>query len=218
MFFLQNLYNYTDSVFGDTINHFPLIRLIFYSLDRTLQYFIIWLVIRGIYLGYQKVVKKSPSNNGKSFSIARELLVHFFVFYLILLFQLTVFRGESSIMNVHIELRPLSEVNWEPFTETLKLTQGTSKFDFYYNLYGNIFWFIPMGFCIAYLSEKHHPFIKTVVIGMFASLLIESLQFLFQTGVADIDDVIFNTLGGVVGFLCYEIYFLIKQKRHKRKT
>lgn len=203
MLFLQSLYEYTDSVFGDTINHFPLIRLIFYSVDRTLQYFILWLILRGLYLIYRKLT-------GKKISIKRELLVDFFVFYVILLFQLTVFRGEYSITNVYIELRPLSEVNWQPFTETFKLTQGTSKFDFYYNLYGNIFWFVPMGFCVACLSGKHHPFIRTIIISLLCSILIESLQFVFQTGVADVDDVMFNTFGGVVGFLCYEIYYLMK--------
>lgn len=41
MFFLQNLYEFTESNFGDTINHFPLIKLIFYSVDHTLRYFLV---------------------------------------------------------------------------------------------------------------------------------------------------------------------------------
>ncbi|GED48763.1 MAG: VanZ family protein [Carnobacterium sp.] len=210
MFFLQNLYEFTESNFGDTINHFPLIKLIFYSVDRTLRYFLVWLLIRGIYLLYKHL-------KGTKIKVAREFVVQFFVFYVILLFQLTVFRGEYSITNVYIELRPLSEVNWQPFTETFKLTQGTSLFDFYYNLYGNIFWFIPLGFCVAYLSQNNHPFLRTFFIGLFCSIAIETMQFLFRTGIADVDDVMFNTTGALIGFVLYEVYFLLKKLFSKQK-
>lgn len=210
MFFLNRLYEYTEAVFGDTINHFPLVKLIFYSLDKTLVYFLIWFLLRAFYL----IVTKKKT----SFFLGRELLLNGFVFYFILLFQLTVFRGEYTIMNVYIEWRPISEVNWEPFTETFKLTNGTSQFDFFYNLYGNIFWFIPMGCCLGFLLKKRHPFFKVVMIGFLCSLSIETMQFLFRTGVADIDDLIFNTIGTILGYMFYEFIFLLKKTVSKTAT
>ena len=211
MLFLNDLYEYTETVFGDTINHFPLIKLIFYSLDKTLIYFLILLALRFFYL---LLKRKSGQKN----SLPKELLLHLFVFYFILLFQLTVFRGEYTIMNVYVEWRPISEVNWEPFTETFKLTNGSSQFDFFYNLYGNIFWFIPMGFFLGMLFRKRHPFFKVLLFGFLCSLSIETMQFLFRTGVADIDDLIFNTIGTLIGYLLYELIFSIKRIVSKGAT
>ena len=53
-------------------------------------------------------------------------------------------------------------------------------------------------------------FLWTVVAGVGVSISIEMLQFLTHRGFAEIDDVIFNTLGVLVGF---GIYSLIQKGR-----
>lgn len=212
MVFLQSLFEWFESRFGDSINHFPLVELIFYSIDQTLFYFIFWLLGRGIVL----VIKKRKK---QSIKWRRELILNAFIFYILLLIHLTVFREENSINNVSIVLRPLSEINWVPFVETAKLTQGTSLFDYYYNLYGNILWFVPMGFCAAYLMKKKHSFLRSLLIGVTVSFLIEAMQFLFYTGISDIDDLIFNTVGTVIGIGLFEIsQWLYKKWKNKETT
>ena len=99
--------------------------------------------------------------------------------------------------------RPLSQINIIPLVETFKLSKGQSLVDFFYNLYGNIVWFVPMGVFIPALTRKHLGFIRVVLIGALISTSIETLQFVLNTGVTDIDDVIFNTLGAAVGYLLY---------------
>ncbi|GAQ02491.1 antibiotic resistance protein VanZ [Companilactobacillus farciminis] len=47
--------------------------------------------------------------------------------------------------------------------------------------------------------------------GAMISVSIEALQFVLNTGVTDIDDVIFNTLGAVVGYLLYFLGKWIKK-------
>lgn len=206
MVFLQPLFELIESKFGETINHFPLVELIFYSIDQTLFYFIFWLIGRGIVLGLKKK-KKKP------IKWRREVVLNLFIFYILLLIHLTVFRAENSINNVSIVMRPLSEINWIPFVETAKLTQGTTLFDYYYNLYGNIIWFIPMGFGAAYLMKRNHFVLRSLLIGIAVSVLIESLQFIFYTGVSDIDDVIFNTIGTIIGIGLFKISHWIYKKR-----
>lgn len=206
MVFLQPLFELIEARFGESINHFPLVELIFYSVDQTFFYIIFWLIGRGLILAIKKR-KKQP------IKWRRELILNAFIFYILLLIHLTVFREGNSITNVTIVWRPLSEINWVPFVETAKLTQGTSLFDYYYNLYGNILWFIPMGFGAAYLMKKPHFVLRSLLIGIAVSFLIESLQFIFYTGVSDIDDVIFNTIGTIIGIGLFKISHWVYKKR-----
>jgi glycopeptide antibiotics resistance protein len=41
---------------------------------------------------------------------------------------------------------------------------------------------------------------------MLFSISIETLQFLLETGVSDIDDVFFNTCGAILGYLIYRLF------------
>ncbi|MBM6614403.1 VanZ family protein [Desemzia sp. RIT804] len=213
MFFLQELYNVTEALVGDWINHFYLIELIFFSLDRSLLYFMIWLIGRFLYLRLHK--DRWPIRK-----VRREVILNGFVFYILLLIHLTVFRGETTLSSVTIHLQPLSVINWVPFVETIKLTNGLSMFSYYYNLYGNILWFVPMGFGAAYLLSEKHSFLRTLSIGFFVSLSIEVLQYLFDTGITDIDDLIFNTVGTIIGILLFQAVQWIhtKRKRVKKDT
>ena len=209
MIFLQKIYDVTEALIGDWFNHFYLIELIFFSLDRSLFYFLIWLMCRFLYLRFRKdrwPIKK----------VRREVMLTIFVFYILLLVHLTVFRGEMSLSSVSIHLQPLSVINWIPFVETIKLTNGLSMFSYYYNLYGNILWFVPMGFGAAYLSSEKHSFLRTLSIGFLVSLSIETLQYLFDTGIPDIDDLIFNTVGTIVGILLFHTAKWLRKKRVKK--
>lgn len=196
MIFLGPLYNWVATTFSDRINHFPLIRLTFYSLDKTLLYFLIFIGVRLIWRHH----RHTTGGWGK------ELLVWVFVFYLMLVFALTVFRGVYFPWQLHLYLhRPLSDVNWQLWTQTAKLQQGQSIVDFIYNLFGNIAWFIPFGVLYPVIRKKRVGLFTTVLTGMLVSCIIEALQFILYTGISDVDDVMFNTLGALCGYLLYAI-------------
>lgn len=71
---------------------------------------------------------------------------------------------------------------------------------FYLEMIGNILMFFPFPFCLKLVTNyiKH---IHIVIFGIAISLAIECVQFIFGIGVADIDDLILNTLGILVGLL-----------------
>lgn len=212
MIFLQKLYDIVEALFANQINHFYLIELIFLSLDRSLLIFLFWSVGRFIYLKW--VTKLWPVKK-----IRREVILNIFIFYILLLVHLTVFRDGTSFTEASIKLRPLSVVNWAPLVETMKLTNGLTMFTFYYNLFGNIAWFIPMGFGAAYLSCERHSFLRTLSIGFLASLTIEVLQYLLGTGIPDVDDLIFNTVGTIIGICFFHVirWLFIKIKGRTKK-
>jgi glycopeptide antibiotics resistance protein len=68
-------------------------------------------------------------------------------------------------------------------------------------LVGNIVMFIPLGFLLPVLFRKLRIVGLVTLIGFVISLFIESSQFLFTHRVANIDDLILNTLGAFLGSL-----------------
>ena len=70
-----------------------------------------------------------------------------------------------------------------------------------FNLFGNILLFMPLGFfCVLFHPEDRtaRKLLRTVATSALLSLMIEIAQ-LWTGRVSDIDDVIFNTLGGFLG-------------------
>lgn len=220
MIFLGPLYQLVAAHYAQQIYHFPLIRLVFYSLDKTLLYFLIFLVLRLLYLGWRRRLTK------QRLFWRRELYLWALIFYLGLLFSLTALRNIYWPSQLWAQLQlPHGTVNTTPFVETWKLAHGVSKFDFLYNLYGNILWFLPLGFSYGVRLKDNRrwlpvQFLQVYLLGVGVSLTIETLQFLLSTGIADIDDVTFNALGCLLGFCGYLLWRggrrLIKRLRHLR--
>lgn len=69
------------------------------------------------------------------------------------------------------------------------------------NLLGNIVGFMPFGFILPLLSKKFLR-LRSITVATFGlSLTFELFQLIFRFGSFDIDDLILNTLGGVLGYL-----------------
>ncbi len=62
--------------------------------------------------------------------------------------------------------------------------------------------FIPFGFILGLLSRKKSRAVLTITFAaMLVSTFIEVNQFIFTHRVANIDDVILNTLGALIGVI-----------------
>lgn len=83
------------------------------------------------------------------------------------------------------------------------------------NLAGNVLIFMPAGFFIPILWKKKRSFLFTLCITFEMSLLVEALQLIFRVGSFDVDDLILNTLGGILGYLLLTI--LQKWRNHEKK-
>ncbi|MBS4192765.1 VanZ family protein [Bacillus sp. FJAT-49705] len=87
------------------------------------------------------------------------------------------------------------------------------------NLIGNIIGFIPFGFILPLLSKRLLSFKKITISTFCLSLTFELLQLLFHFGSFDVDDLILNTLGGVLGYLPIKlIYSFINYKQGQQKN
>jgi glycopeptide antibiotics resistance protein len=81
------------------------------------------------------------------------------------------------------------------------------------NLVGNIIGFAPLGFILPLLSRKFQKLAIVMLTTFCLSLTFELLQILFEFGSFDVDDLILNTLGGVIGYLPFKIFYLFKKNR-----
>lgn len=72
------------------------------------------------------------------------------------------------------------------------------------NFLGNIIMFMPIGFFIPLLWEI--PDKKIIIVGFLFSLFIEVCQLFLNRG-TDVDDLILNTLGTILGLLVYKFLY-----------
>ena len=91
-------------------------------------------------------------------------------------------------------------VNLIPF---VNLFDYDSRRDLLLNVIGNTAMFIPSGIVLPIIYKKLNCFWKVVAAGAMISLCIEIIQLPFSVRASDVDDLILNTLGVVIGYGIY---------------
>ncbi|MDI7741216.1 VanZ family protein [Lysinibacillus fusiformis] len=157
--------------------------------------------------------------------INRIIIIALFVFYMYALFKVILFKFrwrdtaflldqlQKKLGNPDNLMYQLQRGNFIPFKTMLINIQSLSWHDLS-NLVGNIAVFIPFGMFLA-------VFFKNKVIGGFAlslglSLYLEYLQVIFSLGIFDVDDLILNTSGGLLGLGVIKLYDTVYNKCFKR--
>ena len=124
--------------------------------------------------------------NRKKFVLYKELLMLSFIIYILCLFQIVTFQDDVS----------WSTNNFIPFKEMFRYSFGSRLF--IKNVVGNITLFLPFGLFTSYYLDIKKPYL-IVLLTLIASISIESVQMVIGR-VFDIDDIILNLLGGILGF------------------
>lgn len=136
--------------------------------------------------------------NHKKIEIYKEVFGLIFVIYILLLFELLTATDTN----------PYHGVNLKPFTEITRYKFGTRLFNI--NVFGNILIFIPFGlFISSYLKSKK------VFPVLFISIITSTFAELVQLKIGrsfDIDDIILNVVGSIIGYLLYLALKKLKQK------
>ena len=76
------------------------------------------------------------------------------------------------------------------------------------NIAGNFVLFFPMGIFLPCLFPKTQNFRRTVLISFCTIVCVESIQLLLRCGIFDIDDLILNISGWLLGFAMLKIPFV----------
>ena len=118
--------------------------------------------------------------------------------------------------------------NLEPFKEIKRFCTTVKEKDyliFFVNIIGNIVLFMPFGYLFMAVTEGRHYRRKKVVTGfldVFAAafvfcLTVETAQLLSRVGVFDVDDVILNVFGAVLGYFVYTIARKVRKASKNRE-
>lgn len=140
-----------------------------------------------------------------------------FICYMLFLIKL-LFLSRVSIWDLFNSQRTLDRsVNLVPFysiKEYIFSSSDTIRKFALGNVVGNIVAFIPLG--TYFTLFKNNKRVITNLISIFiVSLFIEIIQGLLGIGASDIDDIILNCLGGLVGILGYKFLFFILREEKK---
>lgn len=88
---------------------------------------------------------------------------------------------------------------------------------FFKNLVCNLIMFVPYGFLLPFRIQRNkRTGIKVVLSGCIVSVAIEVFQYVTALGLCDIDDVILNTMGVVLGYGIYKIIDIFQTKRSSK--
>ena len=132
--------------------------------------------------------------NKQKIILYREMLALIFIIYVLCLFYVVTF-GDVGWSNS----------NFIPFKEMFRYSFGSNLF--IKNVLGNIIMFVPYGFFVSYYLDLKKP-LSAFLLVLLVSTSIETTQLLIGR-VFDIDDIILNIVGGMIGFVIYKLLDLI---------
>ncbi|HHY82008.1 MAG TPA: VanZ family protein [Clostridiales bacterium] len=119
-----------------------------------------------------------------------------FIVYILIVLKLTIFRFAVNYDE--------PQLNLTFFTDLIYVYKNAGVIEFLRLFLGNIGWFIPFGFLLPMLLKKKSV-LKVAILGLVFSFSIEVSQFIFRKGIAELDDLVLNTLGAVIGYILYTI-------------
>ena len=134
--------------------------------------------------------------------LARRGIKVIFYLYIIVIFYFVLlserYGRDTGYDTSHVNLILFKEINRFWTYRYLLSTEAVVT-----NLFGNIFAFSPFGFMIPIVINKKKAFFRAVLI--------------MKVGVFDVDDLLMNTVGGLIGYMIYRVvvavYDLYNRKR-----
>ncbi len=132
---------------------------------------------------------------GKKRQLAETVIYAVFALYMLILFYI-LFLDRSMGGE-----RPVQPVPFEGIRQCFYESPWST---FVLNVFGNVAIFVPLGVFLPLLRRKDKRVLSNLMLIALASIMAESIQWMFALGVADVDDVILNTLGGFIGIMGYK--------------
>lgn len=127
-----------------------------------------------------------------------------FIIYMVALVYFLFFSeqmGRIPSDEYKYSLRPLKEIR-----RYLTYIDQLGLWYVFLNLAGNVMAFVPFGFVLPVIT-RYRKFYQVFFLSMEFSLIVEIIQLVSKVGSFDVDDILLNTLGGVLGYVAYQIVY-----------
>jgi glycopeptide antibiotics resistance protein len=106
--------------------------------------------------------------------------------------------------------------NYIPFKSIISnIVEATHWTVWFKMIVGNVLLFMPLGFYLPLVAKKHMNVWKAVIIGFCVSLCIEVMQMLISLLINcryrafDVDDLLLNTAGTVLGLVIFKLLYYV---------
>ena len=105
--------------------------------------------------------------------------------------------------------------NIEPFREIRRFwvhrrTLGADAV--WVNLVGNVLAFLPFGLFVPMIAPRLDMPLRVTLLSTEFSLIVELIQLVSKVGSFDVDDIILNTLGGILGYIIWIVSNRLRRK------
>ncbi|WP_457315887.1 VanZ family protein [Sinomonas sp. RB5] len=85
------------------------------------------------------------------------------------------------------------------------------------NIAGNILIFIPLGFYVSWLRQRAAAWTTMLTVAL-VSAAVEVIQGVFAVGASDVDDVILNCVGGMIGVFTFRLLSALLREHSLERT
>ena len=140
-------------------------------------------------------------------SVKKKIKLFLYITYMVALIYMLFLSDGRDVMSTY-------RYNLEPFKEIERFIRYRHVVGYealLINVVGNVVAFMPFGFFMPHIATKKTDFFKVFFHTFMFTLLVESVQLVTKLGRFDIDDIILNTIGGVLGYITYLIYRKIRR-------
>lgn len=121
--------------------------------------------------------------------------------WLAVLLRLTVFRDDCFSNGLFS-----GRIEWDAFAYYAKLVRVGYWRYFTYLFVGNLVWFMPVGFFTRIQGGRLW---RAALWGFLLSLFVETGQFVLGSGISELDDLILNTCGALLGYAAACLWYKI---------
>lgn len=139
----------------------------------------------------------------------KKIIYIIFILYSVLMIWLLFIQriGYINYGNYFFQLG--EKINIIPFRTILEYinTDSDNFRHAFINLAGNIVMFVPLGFFLPFIKTSCNKIISIISYTVIIIFIIELIQLFTLTGSFDIDDIILNTAGSVMGYSFYRFIF-----------
>ena len=84
------------------------------------------------------------------------------------------------------------------------------------NLVGNVVAFIPFGMILPIMNHRFQSFFYMAFLTFEFSLVVELIQLVCKVGSFDVDDLLLNTIGGILGYLIFALGNRIRRHKYEK--
>lgn len=153
------------------------------------------------------------ANRRRRLRIIGKILFVLYIFFLIYFLIFTEWYGREGTSQTY-------RYNLVLFKEIKRFWYYRDQVGWYAmftNIFGNVIVFLPFGYFLP-MASKYRSFLETIFYSFALSFGVESVQLILKVGCFDVDDLLLNTIGGMIGYIIFVIHEMIRRRHGNKKA